>query len=68
MEGWIAPMELIGSLREATLLSLSLTAGGVTLSIGETGRFEFTFGDMKESDEHCWNIPLFSMAVLQPLA
>ena len=59
VEGWVAPVELIALLRQATLLSLSLAAHGVTLSIGVTGRFESTFGDMKESDECCWNISSF---------
>ena len=57
MEGWIAPVEPIGLLREMTLLSLSFTAGGVTLIIGITGRFDSTSDGLKESDECCWNIP-----------
>ena len=42
MEGWVAPVELIGSIRILTLLSLSFTADGVTLTIGATGRFDST--------------------------
>ena len=56
MEGWGAPVELIGSVRIPTLLSLSFTAGGVTLAIGATGRFDSTENGLKESDECWWNI------------
>ena len=42
MEGWAAPVELIGSVRILTLLPLSFTAGGVTLATSTTGRFDFT--------------------------
>ena len=57
MEGWVAPVELIGSVRILTLLPLSLTAGGVTLTLGATGCFDSTFIGLKESDEYAWNIP-----------
>ena len=56
MEGWVAPVELIGTLRGACVLPLSFAEDGVTLVNGATGRFDSTFGNMKES-EHCWNIP-----------
>ena len=46
-------VELIGSFREMTLLSLSFTVGGVTLPIGAAGRFDSTFDGLKESEEHC---------------
>ena len=57
MKGWVAPVELIGFHRETTLLSLSFTAGGVTLAIGAMDRFDSTLNGLKESDECCWNIP-----------
>ena len=37
--GWGASVEMIGSVRIPTLLSLSVVAGGVTPSIGATGNF-----------------------------
>ena len=55
--GWGASVEVIGSVRIPTLLSLSFTAGGVTLAIGATGRFDSTENGLKESDECGWNIP-----------
>ena len=41
--GWGASVEMIGSVGFLTLLSLSLIAGGVTLSIGVTGNIDSTF-------------------------
>ena len=41
--GWGASVELIGLVSFSTLLSLSLVAGGVTLSIGVTGNIDSTF-------------------------
>ena len=40
--GWVPSVELIGSVSFLTLLSLSLVAGGVTLSIGVTGNIDCT--------------------------
>ena len=62
------PLELIGSVDFPTLLSLSLVAGGVTLSIGVTGNIESTFIWLKESEECAQNFPSNSMAELQPVA
>ena len=53
--GWGASVEVIGSVDFLTLLSLSLVAGGVTLSIGVTGNIESTFIWFKESEEHAQN-------------
>ena len=41
MVGWSAPVEMIGLVDFPTLLSLSVVAGGVTLTIGVTGNIEF---------------------------
>ena len=55
--GWGASVELIGSVDFPTLLSLSLVAGGVTLSIGVTGNIDSTFIGLRESEEHAQNFP-----------
>ena len=55
--GWGASVEMIGSVDILTLLSLSLVAGGVTLTIGVTGNIEFPFNWLKESEEHAQNFP-----------
>ena len=55
--GWGAPVEMIGSVGFPTLLSLSLVAGGVTLSIGVTGNIDSTFIRLKESEECELNCP-----------
>ena len=52
MVGWSAPVEMIGSVDFLTLLSLSVVAGGVTLTISVTGNIEFPFNWLKESEEH----------------
>ena len=49
--GWGASVEMIGSVGFLTVLSLSLVAGGVTLSIGVTGNIDSTFIQLKESEE-----------------
>ena len=56
-EGWGASVEMIGSVGFPTFLSLSLVAGGVTLSIGVTGNIDSTFIGLKESEEHELNFP-----------
>ena len=43
MENWIAPVELIGILGVACVLTLSFAGGGVTLSLEVNGRFESMF-------------------------
>ena len=53
--GWGASVEMIGSVRIPTLLSLSMVAGGVTPPTGVTGNFDSTFIRLKESEEHMWN-------------
>ena len=55
--GWGASVEMIGSVDFPTLLSLSLVAGGVTLSIGVTGNIDSTFIRSKESEECELNFP-----------
>ena len=55
--GWGASMELIGSVRILTLLSLSLVAGGVTPPIGITDNIDSTFIGFKESEECTLNFP-----------
>ena len=55
--GWGASVELIGLVDFPTLLSLSLVAGGVTLSIGVTGNIESSFIWLKESEECAQNFP-----------
>ena len=55
--GWGASLEMIGSVDFLTLLSLSVVAGGVTLSIGVTGNIESTFIWLKESEECAQNFP-----------
>ena len=55
--GWGVSVEMIGSVDVLTLLSLSLVAGGVTLTIGVTGNIEFPFNWSKESEECAQNIP-----------
>ena len=55
--GWGASVEMIGSVDFPTLLSLSLVAGGVTLSIGVTGNIESTFIWLKESEECTQDFP-----------
>ena len=55
--GWGAPVEMRGSVDFLTLLSLSVVAGGVTLTIGVTGNIEFPFNWLKESEEHEQNFP-----------
>ena len=55
--GWGASVELIGSVDFPTLLSLSLVAGGVTLSIGVTGNIESTIIELKESEERAQDFP-----------
>ena len=52
-----ASVEVIGSVDFLTLLSLSLVAGGVTLSIGATGNIESPFIWLKESEECTQNFP-----------
>ena len=47
--GWGASVEMIGLVDVPTLLSLSLVAGGVTLTIGVTSNIEFPFNWLKES-------------------
>ena len=49
--GWGASVEMIGSVGFPTLLSLSVVAGGITLSIGVTGNINSTFMWLKESEE-----------------
>ena len=49
--GWGASVEVIGSVKFPTVLSLSLVAGGVTLPIGVTGNIDSTFIRLKESEE-----------------
>ena len=56
--GWGASVEMIGLVGFPTVLSLSLVAGGVTLSIGATGNIDSTFILLKESEEHELNFPL----------
>ena len=41
MVGWSASVEMIGSVDFLTLLSLSVVAGGVTLTVGVTDNIEF---------------------------
>ena len=48
--GWGASVEMIGSVVFPTVLSLSLVAGGVTLTIGVTGNIYSTFIWLKESE------------------
>ena len=55
--GWGASVEMIGLVGFPTLLSLSLVASGVTLSIGVTGNIDSTFIWLKESEEHELNFP-----------
>ena len=55
--GWGASVEMIGSVGFLTLLSLSLVAGGVTLSIGVKGNIDSTFIWLKESEERELNFP-----------
>ena len=55
--GWGASVEMIGSVRIPTLLSLSLVAGGVTPPIGITGNIDSTFIRFKESEECKLNFP-----------
>ena len=55
--GWGAFVEMIGLVGFLTLLSLSLVAGGVTLSIGVTGNIDSTFIRLKESEECEVNFP-----------
>ena len=55
--GWGASVEMIGLVGFPTLLSLSLVAGGVTLSIGVTGNIDSTFIGLKESEERELNFP-----------
>ena len=55
MVGWSASVEMIGSVDFPTLLSLSVVAGGVTLTIGVTGNIEFPFNWLKESEERGQN-------------
>ena len=50
--GWGVSVELIGLVISPTLLSLSIVAGVVTLTIGVTGNIEFPFNWLKESKEH----------------
>ena len=54
---WGASVEMIGSVDVLTLLSLSLVAGGVTLTIGVTGNIEFPFNWLKQSEECAQNFP-----------
>ena len=55
--GWGASVEMIGSVRNLTLLPLSMVAGGVTPPIGVTDNFDSTFIGLKESEECAWNFP-----------
>ena len=55
--GWGASVELIGLDGIPTLLPLSSTVGGVTLSIGATGNCESTLIGLKESKECTLNFP-----------
>ena len=55
--GWGASVELIGSVDFPTSLPLSLVAGGVTLSIGVTGKIDSIFNRLKESEECELNFP-----------
>ena len=55
--GWGASVEMIGSVRILTLLSLSVVAGHVTSPIDATGNFDSTFIGLKESEECMWNFP-----------
>ena len=55
--GWGASVEMIGLVDFLTLLSLSVVAGGVTLTIGVTGNIEFPFNWLKESEECAQNFP-----------
>ena len=55
--GCSAPVEMIGLVDFLTLLSLSVVAGGVTLTIGVTGNIEFPFNWLKESEECEQNFP-----------
>ena len=55
--GWGASVEMIGSVDIPTLLSLSLVAGGVTLSIDVTGNIDSTSTGLKESEEREQNFP-----------
>ena len=55
--GWGASVEMTGSVGFPTLLSLSVVAGGVTLSIGATGNIDSTFIGLKESGECELNFP-----------
>ena len=55
--GWGASVELIGLVDFLTLLSLSLVAGGVTLSISVTGNIDSTFIWLKESEECAQDFP-----------
>ena len=57
MVGWSAPVEMIGSVDFLNLLSLSVVAGGVRLTIGVTGNIEFPFNWLKESEECEQNFP-----------
>ena len=49
--GWVASVEMIGSVVSPTLLSLSVVPEVVTLAIGVTGNIEFPFNWLKESKE-----------------
>ena len=49
--GWVASLEMIGSVVSLTLLPLSTVAGVVTLVTGVTGNIEFPFNWLKESKE-----------------
>ena len=55
--GWSASVEMLGLVGFPTLLSLSLVAGSVTLSIGVTGNIDATFIGLKESEECELNFP-----------
>ena len=55
--GWGTSVELIGLVGFLTLLSLSLVAGGVTLSIGVTDNIDSTFIWLKESEERKLSFP-----------
>ena len=50
-EGWGAFVELIGLHVSLTLLSLSIVAGVVTLTIGVTGNIDCPFNWLKRSKE-----------------
>ena len=55
--GWGASVEMIGLVGFPTLLPLSLVAGGVTVSIGVTGKIDSIFNGLKESEECELNFP-----------